>query len=109
MDIINDIIAKDLETERLLLESRDNSKEYERKTAAIREVKVNYGKDIDSYKKLMYNWRARVEEIRRLAGNDDMIGVTTSFDEVEEIVEDIHRIHLRLNEAYCAILNSLPS
>jgi len=98
-----------METERLLLASRNNSHEYERKTAVIREVKAKCGKDLDSYKALIFHWREKAEEIRKSISNDDMIGVSARFDEIEEIVEDIHRIHVRINEAYCAILNSLPS
>lgn len=82
--------------------------EYEKKANKITEVKREHGKNLDRYQFLFTGWRAKIEQARKYINNDDINGLASTVEEIEEIVEDIHRIHVSLNKKLCDILNSLP-
>lgn len=103
MEFVTEITKSHLETEKRLHEI-----EYELKTAAITKIKLEYGKDLDRYKFLYTKYRSLLGEFDRAIPREDIAVMLICREEIEETMEDIHRIHVRLNEQLCAMYNTLP-
>lgn len=76
--------------------------------AAFTAEKLRYGKDLDMYKAKYSKYKANLELVKAAHEREDIQKAGFHLEEMEESIELIHMIMLRLNNRLCEIYNTLP-
>lgn len=103
MNFVTGLIKENYESEKA-----DCPLSYDQKCLEVHKVKAEYAKDLERYTFLFGHYRALMEKLDKAIREDDMMAVAPCAEKLAEVVEDIHRIHVRNNRQLCDIYNCMP-